>query len=267
MKLNSNKKSLVIVTAYRPCVSHGPSTAWMQQWALLRQSGAKDPDPIKIFYEDLEKFLLSWKEQGSELLVMLDANESIGEKPGGLSRLIGKIGLVDLLNHRHPNSGSQNTYARGKRQIDYILGTAKVRDQCTRSGLLPFGTGYHSDHRALFVVINIEGILGTKIGSINTIMARKLLQASPKERKIFLTEADKHYNNQNLYNRLKKLTAVPESEWDSTHIEEFERCDREMVIGMRHAEKQTRKTKNVSWSPKFAQAVNLKTFWKIALSQ
>jgi hypothetical protein len=39
-----------------------------------------------------------------------------------------------------------------------------------------------------------------------------------------------------------------------------------MVIGMQHAEKQTRKTKNVSWSPKFAQAINLKTFWKIALS-
>jgi hypothetical protein len=181
MKLNSNKKSLVIVTAYRPCVSHGPSTAWMQQWALLRQSSAKDPDPIKIFYEDLEKFLLSWKEQGSEIIVMLDANESIWEKPGGLSRLIRKIGLVDLLNHRHPNNGNQKKYARGTRQIDYILGTAKVQDQCTRSGLLPFGSGYHSDHRAMFVVLNIESILGTKIGSINMIMARKLIQASPKE--------------------------------------------------------------------------------------
>jgi hypothetical protein len=40
-----------------------------------------------------------------------------------------------------------------------------------------------------------------------------------------------------------------------------------MVIGMLHAEKQTRKTKNISWSPKFAQAVNIKTFWKIVLSQ
>jgi hypothetical protein len=40
-----------------------------------------------------------------------------------------------------------------------------------------------------------------------------------------------------------------------------------MVNGMLHAEKHTRKTNNTSWSPKYAKAVNLKTFWKIALSQ
>jgi hypothetical protein len=113
MKLNSNKRSLVIVTAYRPCRSHGSSTAWMQQWALLRQSGKPDPDPdpIKKIYADLETFLTNWIEQGCELLVMIDANESIGEKPGRLLHLIGKVGLIDLLKHRYPNNGDQNTYA------------------------------------------------------------------------------------------------------------------------------------------------------------
>jgi hypothetical protein len=54
----------------------------MQQWALLRQSGKPDPDPIKNFYADLETFLTNWIEQRCELLVMMDANESIREKPG-----------------------------------------------------------------------------------------------------------------------------------------------------------------------------------------
>jgi hypothetical protein len=39
-----------------------------------------------------------------------------------------------------------------------------------------------------------------------------------------------------------------------------------MIIGMLQAEKRTKKTKTVSWSPKFAKAVSQKAFWKIALS-
>jgi exonuclease III len=267
IQLNSNKNSLVIITAYRPCVSQGPSTAWMQQWTLLRESGMKDPDPIKIFYTDLEKFLAGWIAKGTEIILMLDANETIGEKPGGLARVLGKIGLTDLLQHHHPNNGDQYTYARGSKQIDYILGTAKVRSHCTRAGLLPFGTGYHSDHRAVFIVVNITAILKTLVNSIDTITARKLIQASPKERKMFLKEADKHFSNQNLYNRLKKLMSIQETEWGPTNIEEYEHCDREMITGMLYAERQTRKIKTTAWSPKFAQAVSIKAFWKIALSQ
>jgi hypothetical protein len=69
-----------------------------------------------------------------------------------------------------------------------------------QAGLLPFGTGYHSNHLAIFVVINIDNILNTKIGAIQSITAWKLIQASQKERKIFIKEVDKHYNNQNIYN-------------------------------------------------------------------
>jgi hypothetical protein len=97
MKISSNKKSLIIITAYRPCLSQGPSTAWIQQWALLRETGVKDPDPIKIFYNDLETFITEWTQKGSEIILMLDANEPLGERPGGLSQVMGKTGLADLL--------------------------------------------------------------------------------------------------------------------------------------------------------------------------
>jgi hypothetical protein len=94
-----------------------------------------------------------------------------------------------------------------------------------------------------------------------------LIQASPKERKLFLETADKHFNNQNLYNRLKKLGEVTATEWNSSHTNEYEQCDKQMINGMLYAEKAARKTKTTAWSPEFAKAVNLKSFWKIALSQ
>jgi hypothetical protein len=39
-----------------------------------------------------------------------------------------------------------------------------------------------------------------------------------------------------------------------------------MIEGMLHAESRTKTAPNTSWSPKFADAVNKKMFWKVALS-
>jgi hypothetical protein len=70
MRIASKKSSMIIATAYRPCASQGPNTAWIQQWTLLRESGDKNPDPIKYFYTDLEKQISQWKQEGNEVLMM-----------------------------------------------------------------------------------------------------------------------------------------------------------------------------------------------------
>jgi hypothetical protein len=265
-KISSNKHSIIIITAYRPCVSQGPSMAWMQQWALLRESGTPNPDPIKKFYSDLESFIQGWIDQKSEIILMMDANESIGEKPGGMSSVVGCLGLIDLIRDRHPPKEQISTYSRGSKQIDYIFGTKKVQECCTRAGILPFGMGYPSDHRALFIKVNMGQILQMTIKAIDSITARKLTQATPREQNLFLEEVDKNFSNQNLYQRLRKLAEVRPDEWNKTHEAEYEQCDRQMIDGMLKAENWTKKIPHTSWSPKFAAAVNKKSFWKVALS-
>jgi hypothetical protein len=199
MRISSKKSSLIIATAYRPCVSQGPNTAWIQQWSILREAGDKNPDPIKYFYTDLEAQIKEWKKQGSEVLMMIDANEYIGEKPGGLTTLFGKLEMTDLLRHRHPNKEEPNTHVRGSKRIDYIFGTNKIRDNCIKVGILPFGTGYQSDHRAIFAAINIEKILASNVQAIDSITARKLQQATPKEREVFVHETHEYLKNNNVY--------------------------------------------------------------------
>jgi hypothetical protein len=103
VKISSNKKSIIIVTAYRPCVTQGPSTSWMQQWVLLRQEGILNPDPIKIFYKDLEDLLTGWRKEQNEIILMMDANEPIGKSPGGLTLIMGKAGMSDVLRFKHNN--------------------------------------------------------------------------------------------------------------------------------------------------------------------
>jgi hypothetical protein len=116
----------------------------------LRETGIKQPDPIKNFYEDLEKFLLQWKKQDYEIILMMDANETIGDKPGGLAPIMGWIGLIDLIHFQHQIDDSANTYIRGTKCID---GSSKVQKYCSKSGMLPFGVGYQSNHKALFIKV------------------------------------------------------------------------------------------------------------------
>jgi hypothetical protein len=197
---------------------------------------------------------------------MLDDNETIGDKPGGLASILGKIGLIDIIHNQHQIDDSTSTYARGSKRIDYIFGTSKVQSHCKKSRMLPFGVGYQSDHGALFIKVVLSSILQTTVKQIDSITARKLTQATPKERTLFLESVDKYFTNQNLYQRLKKLTAIKGTEWSATHTEEFEKCDKTMVDGMLAAELSTKKIYTTSWSPTFAKAVMKKMFRKIALS-
>jgi hypothetical protein len=96
-KISSKRQNLVIITAYRPCKTSGPSTSWMQQWSLLRESGTRSPDPIKTFYQDLDLEIQKWTKQGHEILLMMDANEYIGERLGGIGQLIHKNKMIDLV--------------------------------------------------------------------------------------------------------------------------------------------------------------------------
>jgi hypothetical protein len=89
-KISSKKNNLIIMTAYRPCKTLGPMMAWTQQWTIFRETGIKSPDPIKIFYEDLDTELQKWTNLRYEIILMLDANEHIGKRPGGLSQIISK---------------------------------------------------------------------------------------------------------------------------------------------------------------------------------
>jgi hypothetical protein len=71
--------------------------AWMQQWTILQELGMAAPDLVKSFYQDLEKELQTWTQLEYKILLMLDANKHIGEKPGGISQIIAKFKLTNLV--------------------------------------------------------------------------------------------------------------------------------------------------------------------------
>jgi hypothetical protein len=95
-------------------------------------------------------------------------------------------------------------------------------------------------------------------------MARKLIQATPKEREVFIEEVHRYLDNQNIYNRLQALKTT--ETWTESEIADYNSCDEIIIHGMLIAEKRARKIKTTAWSPIFGTAVQKKSFWKIALS-
>jgi hypothetical protein len=81
----------------------------MQQW--IREEGETEPDPIQKFYTDLEDQLHKWKEENHEIILLINTNETIGDKPGGLTSVIAKAGLIDLIRYCHPHEEEINTHA------------------------------------------------------------------------------------------------------------------------------------------------------------
>jgi hypothetical protein len=122
MIIGSNRKKLVIITAYKPCKTTGPNTTWTQQWILLREQ-KQNPDPIKEFCQDLNITLKKWKHTDHGIILLIDANEEIGQKPGGLGEVLAQNGLYDIMANQHFSETYPPTYARGTKCIDYIFGS------------------------------------------------------------------------------------------------------------------------------------------------
>jgi hypothetical protein len=114
------------------------------------------------------------------------------------------------------------------------------------------------------VRIHIDKILQADVSASDSLYARKLRNATPKERQIFLEETFRHYSNQNLFERFQKLKEI--IDWQREHFDEYERCDEQHIAGMLAAEKKTKKTNTTPWSPIFGAAVARKAFWKIGMS-
>jgi hypothetical protein len=61
------------------------------------------------------------KDQNNLCILMLDANESIQDKEGGLRKQMADTNLVDPFTYFMGDICNIATYARGKKRIDHIL--------------------------------------------------------------------------------------------------------------------------------------------------
>jgi hypothetical protein len=95
-------KILTVITAYSSCKQNSTiiklmsSTTNCQQTIMLTEEGFTNPDPRKIFIDDIINVI---NEQNNTIsnctILMFDANEHVNDSEGGLAILLQETPLVD----------------------------------------------------------------------------------------------------------------------------------------------------------------------------
>ena len=142
-------RDLVVISAYRPNPPNsGKGTVWWQQKAHFIRT-QRSGDPREAFTSDISTEITSWRDQGCEIVLGLDANEDLTVyRPSSFRQLMSDIGLKEVILSKH-GGPFQATYQRNLRNqpIDGLFATSGV--PILAAGYYPFNEHISSDHRGL----------------------------------------------------------------------------------------------------------------------
>ena len=125
----------------------------MQHWQTLAKANAT-VNLRAQFWVELTMFIETATAANTEVLVMMDANADTTDS--GFADFLIACSLHDLHTDGDVDPPPE-TYYRGKKKIDFCLGTNGVAHAVTRAGITSYEGGLkYSDHWALFVDINKE---------------------------------------------------------------------------------------------------------------
>ena len=148
-----------MVTAYRTCKSDiattGMNTFETQQWIYLEQQYQEEVNLRAKLINNLGLYINNLRQQQHEIILMIDANESMTKTNSGISNLISLTQLCDPIFMLHGEHKEPNTYIQGSDRIDYIHCTPKLLKHILRCGILPFDMATTADHRGEYLDIRL----------------------------------------------------------------------------------------------------------------
>jgi hypothetical protein len=244
-----------IITAYQPCVVRGNPkgkfTVHAQQSSLLRQANMTDlkPNPRKYFRRDLTTLLKRLKAQGDDLIVMGDFNEVLGNDPAGMSKICRELDLSDIMKMRHGTSDEPATYARGTKRLDYVLMSERCAISVRQCGYEPFNHRLFSDHRGMFVDLDMALLFGNLDNVLASMTYRDFKAGDPQAVSEYLQGIENYLLEHNFYARMQRLSDSPEND----HLL-AEALDKDLTRACLSASKRCRKMRLTPWSPKVIKA-------------
>jgi hypothetical protein len=138
----------------------------------------------------------------------------------------------------------------GSVPIDGIFGTFGI--QAMLSGYSSFSQGSYSDHRLLWVDLDLNAILATTTTPLWKPQVRRLQCTNPATVKKFNTIRAKHAKKNNLMYQIERVQEkIKQEQQPDAWMNDLEEIDRVRVKGIKKAEKGCRRLKmgSVSWTP------------------
>ena len=248
---------ITIISAYCPVNSSGPNTVNQIQQEILSFQNRPTLDPIKLFYHDLTTQLNEWQEQGHDIILTFDANASLPSSKL-LRNLLDNTGLMDIHEDRYGNSWSEATHQKGSRRIDFILVTLSLQEYISAAGIEAFHE--LSDHRGLFIDIDLESCLG-KIHPLDTPASRRF---HSKDRKAVLTirhEMRRYTDAHNMFRRCATATQALQQGDRHRAGQLFLSLDADLMRAFRTGKNKLKPRPSTDWSPPVKEAYQQHKYW------
>ena len=119
----------------------------------MEQKGLKEGDIRKRMMKELISFIKKLREQKHEVILLIDANESITDSNSLIGKLLSQTQICDPIFKQHRSKNQPNTHIKGSKRIDYIFCTQHISQYISSSGIFSFEFITTTDHRALFIDI------------------------------------------------------------------------------------------------------------------
>lgn len=154
---------LTIISVYQVCASPTNiigNTAWHQQRRALDLDGKHDLHPRQAFVSDLMTYLQLLQQQGHDLIIGGDWNDTLTSSRSSLLRLCSQGNLVDPWTSQFPGYPEIATHERGRTRIDSILISQRLLPLVRRICYTPVGYLFPSDHRGVIVELDAHQLFG-----------------------------------------------------------------------------------------------------------
>lgn len=268
---------VTIITAYRVCKNSirtcGPQTAFALQWHLLHKLGGKTHsiDPREEILADLQTRIQNLKLDGHEIILLMDANESLQTPNCRLSNWVRNNNLIDIHVMKHGTKDEPATFARGinPKRIDYILTTPSIAEYVTAAGILPIKEVCNGDHRALFADFDLKTFLRGEPSEESRAPRRGLTTNNPRAVLAYREFLKKELDTSNLESDANMINYAIKME-ARTHEDirkMMNKLDDDLTRTKLEADKKCEKINNTPWSPELMKAKRTKTFWQLWVSE
>jgi hypothetical protein len=215
--IGKDNKEIMILTAYNVAqhknAKVGEDTLFNQQTALYKLNNIRDPDPKKLFIEDLQELVVKARKEDKYIILTGDFNEIVGDDHNGMAKVVLSGNLTDVHSNQH-GTVDITTYTRGSKRLDYVFITPRLADHILRSGYESFHARIASDHRGYFVDFALAGFLDRQLPSIFSASSQAIRGTHPSNITKYIEYLDKYLEERDIYRKLKnKNTGTKQRNW------------------------------------------------------
>ena len=263
-------QKLSVITAYRTCdgsISTAPhGSTFHREYTYYKDQGEASPQPRRRFLQDIHTAIETLQTNNHAVLLMLDANSTLDSDSHFLS-MINNVDLTDL----HQSSAAPSTYiGSSNRRIDYMLGCPRIQAVVSRQGSLAYFEGPHSDHRALYVDLNLKTLFDLDLDSVELAAAalRSLRTGNPELVDKYIMGMKKYYEDHNMKARIDRLSETHQTMSRAAVRAVLISWDQDQGRAMSSAEGALRvQPKPHQWSPTLRNLAFIMRYWKLRLRE